>query len=146
MSELRANTITASNGTGPVTLTKQEATKFWVTYDSRNDQVEGSLNQSGLIDETVGRYYSTFTSAFGSATDKCAVTCVYNSYDNASAQISSSRGGIISNIGVSSNAGTFRALSASEIQYCTNYGSTAGSNGDEADYRQVYVMAIGDLA
>ena len=29
MSELRADTISASNGTGPVTLTKQSAAKAW---------------------------------------------------------------------------------------------------------------------
>ena len=33
MSELRADTITASNGTGPVTLTKQQAAKAWFSLD-----------------------------------------------------------------------------------------------------------------
>ena len=32
MSELRADTITASNGTGPVTLTKQSAAKQWAKF------------------------------------------------------------------------------------------------------------------
>ena len=146
MSELRADTITASDGTSPVTLTKQEATKFWVTYNAVNETTEGSLNQSGLVDETTGRYHSTFTSVFGSATDKCATVNGYNSINNTSAQLSSVRGGIIANVGTSTDSGTFRALSASEIQYTINYGASATSNGDAADYWAVYVMVTGDLA
>jgi len=145
MSELRADTITASDGTSPVTLTKQEATKFWVTYNAVNETTEGSLNQSGLVDETTGRYHSTFTSVFGSATDKCATVNGYNSINNTSAQLSSVRGGIIANVGTSTDSGTFRALSASEIQYNVNYGSST-SNGGAADYWAVYVMVTGDLA
>ena len=33
MSEVRANTISAANGTGPVTLTKQQAAKAWFSLD-----------------------------------------------------------------------------------------------------------------
>ena len=146
MSELRADTITGSDGTSPVTLTKQEATKFWVTYNAINETTEGSLNQSGLVDELAGRYHSTFTSVFGSATDKCATVNAYNSINNTTNQISSTRGGIIGNVGTSSNTGTFRALSASEIQYTINYGSHSTLDGAAADYWAVYVMVIGDLA
>jgi len=99
-----------------------------------------------LVDEIAGRYHSTFTSVFGSATDKCATVNAYNSTNNTSAQLSSPRGGIIGNVGTSDDTGTFRALSASEIQYTINYGASTTSNGDAADYWAVYVMVIGDLA
>ncbi len=51
MSELRADTITASNGTGPVTLTKQSASKHWANITS-GETVEDSFNQSGIIDNS----------------------------------------------------------------------------------------------
>ena len=33
MSEVRANTISAANGTGPITLTKQSAAKAWANIN-----------------------------------------------------------------------------------------------------------------
>jgi len=144
MSELRADTITASNGTGPVTLTKQEATKFWVTYDAVNEQTKGSLNQSSLVDETTGRYHSTFITDFGSSTDKCAIASVYNTTNNSAFNTGENRGGLHADLGTSTG-GTFRALSAAEIQFYTNYGANA-ANGAERDFLAVYVMVTGDLA
>ena len=60
MSTLKADTIVASDGSSPVTLTKQEAVKFWVNYDAVDQATDGSLNQSSLTDETTGRYYSSY--------------------------------------------------------------------------------------
>lgn len=145
MSDLRVNTISANNGTGPVTLTKQEATKFWVTYDAINEQTKGSLNQSSLVDETTGRYHSTFITNFGSSTDKCAMASVYNSLNDTEYYLDENRGGLVINIGTST-LGTFRALSASEIQFFVNYGAHATSSGGERDAFAVYVMVTGDLA
>lgn len=45
MSELRANTITASNGTGPVTLTKQIAVKCWSCFENTSGS-DVSVNES----------------------------------------------------------------------------------------------------
>ena len=53
MSELRADTITASNGTGPVTLTKQMAIKCWSCFQNTggSDVSENeSFNVSSLTD------------------------------------------------------------------------------------------------
>jgi len=53
MSELRADTITASDGTSPVTLTKQSAAKGWCTFDGTagtptfNDSFNGSSITDG---------------------------------------------------------------------------------------------------
>ena len=68
MSELRADTITGSDGTSPVTLTKQEALKFWVSFDGATPATSESLNQSTLTDNGTGDFTHTFTSAFGAAT------------------------------------------------------------------------------
>ena len=136
MSEVKTDKLTGTSTAKTVTVTvgatatqslEQGLAKAWVTYNSINETTEGSLNQSSLVDESTGRYYSTFTSAFASATDKCAVVSAYNSINNTSASINENRGGIVSNIGVTTGAGTFRALSASEIQYNTSYGSNARS-------------------
>ena len=66
MSELRADTITASNGTGPVTLTKQEAAKAWASIDqtSTDHPVYDSFNVSGTVDTGVaGTTKITFSNA-----------------------------------------------------------------------------------
>lgn len=144
-SVLNVDTIADKAGTGPVGLTKQEATKFWVTYDATNQTTRGSLNQSSLTDETTGRFHSSFTNSFSSATDKCAVTDLNNTTDNSASNIGQTRGGLISNIGTSTN-GTFRALSASEIQFYSNYGSSSSSDGSAREFIGHYVMVIGDLA
>jgi len=61
MSELRTDTITASDGTSPVTLTKQMAAKSWVTYyqPSGTLTILGSLNISSSTDTGVG--YADFS-------------------------------------------------------------------------------------
>ena len=88
---------------------------------------------------------SSFVSAFSSALDKCAVTDAFNSSDNSASNIGQTRGGITSNIGTSTN-GTFRALSASEIQFYSNFGSDGNADGGARDFIAHYVMVIGDLA
>jgi len=71
MSELRADTITASDGTSPVTLTKQEAAKVWCAYDSFAQAIDGSLNASSLTDNATGDTTITFSSAFSATTEMC---------------------------------------------------------------------------
>jgi heat shock protein HslJ len=65
MSELRADTITASNGTGPVTLTKQSAAKAWFfTTDKTTHVPDNSLNISTITDNDPGRPEANFTNNF----------------------------------------------------------------------------------
>ena len=66
MSELRADTITASNGTSPVTLTKQNAAKMWVSYDPRGNIFYGSFNASAITDNGTGQHQITISSSFSS--------------------------------------------------------------------------------
>ena len=69
MSELRADTITASNGTGPVTLTKQQASKCWANWDmSGTPSIDESFAISTLTDGGTGEGKITFVAAFDSTT------------------------------------------------------------------------------
>ena len=66
MSELRADTITASDGSSPVTLTKQSAAKTVVNFQGNGTAVlNGSpLNASSLVDRGTGLYTVNYTNSF----------------------------------------------------------------------------------
>ena len=68
MSELRADTITASDGTSPVTLTKQSAAKVWTTFNGQDATIttSNSFNESSLTDTNTGRYVVNFTNNMSS--------------------------------------------------------------------------------
>lgn len=69
MSELRADTITASDGTSPVTLTKQSASKAWSHYDSYSTVSQtDSFNIASLTDNGTGDVTNTFTNSMDNAT------------------------------------------------------------------------------
>ena len=63
MSEIRANSISAANGTGPVTLTKQSAAKAWLNYDQNSDSVNESFNVSSVLNNTTGHFTKNYTNA-----------------------------------------------------------------------------------
>lgn len=67
MSELRADTITGSDGTSPVTLTKQSAAKAWVNQDDQTT-INGSFNVASLTDVGTGRGGVNFTNNMSNAT------------------------------------------------------------------------------
>ena len=68
MSTLKADTIVASDGTSPVTLTKQEAAKAWINLNGNSTiAARDSLNISGLTDEGTGEYTVAFSSSFTDA-------------------------------------------------------------------------------
>ena len=141
MSTLKADTIVASDGSSPVTLTKQQAAKHWVNYDSVNQTTDGSFNQSSLTDNGEGDFTSTYTNALSSASDKCIMTCSFNTVnDGSSGNSGDSRGG--SN---SDQAGD-SPQSASSINFHTYYGSNASSHGAKEDHNGSYCMTLGDLA
>ena len=66
MSELRANTITASDGTSAVTLTKQSAAKHFITYNI-SQAVTSSLNNSSITDVGTGNHRYNFANNFNTA-------------------------------------------------------------------------------
>tara|TARA_Y100000004_G_scaffold65722_1_gene73756 strand:- start:1086 stop:1448 length:363 start_codon:yes stop_codon:yes gene_type:complete len=78
LSEIRANTISAANGTSPVTLTKQSAPKAQVNFDGTSMAIRtGSLNISSVTDSATGKYVPNFSTSFSevpSATGGMTVT------------------------------------------------------------------------
>ena len=146
MSELRADTITASDGTSPVTLTKQEATKFWLSFDSVNNDIEGSLNASSYTDEKTGTGTITITNAFASQHDRCITLGIYNSQDDGANAIGgASRAFCNINIGDESNA-DIDPLAAGSIQFTTARNGNSTSNGGLYDVSKAWLNALGDLA
>lgn len=82
MSELRADTITASDGTSPVTLTKQSAAKHWMKFDQvGGNSVRDSFNLSSLTDIGQAQAGINFTNSF--VNDDYAMTGTgSNTYSN----------------------------------------------------------------
>jgi len=76
MSELRADTITASDGTSPVTLTKQSAAKSWITSVDNGTSINDSFNVSSTADTATGRQKVAITNAFSSTT---TISCTASS-------------------------------------------------------------------
>ena len=77
MSTLKADTIVASNGTSPVTLTKQDASKCWGYFNTGFGGVLDSLNISSLDDDGTGNGGANFTSSFDNATYSTAQNLVW---------------------------------------------------------------------
>ena len=69
MSTLKADTIVASDGSSPVTLTKQHAPKAFINLDfsSGTPTAQDSLGATVLTDNAAGDVTISFSSAFGNA-------------------------------------------------------------------------------
>lgn len=63
MSTLKADTIVASDGSSPVTLTKQSAAKAWVQYNHSSNVVNGSFNTASMTDVSSGIMEQNFTNS-----------------------------------------------------------------------------------
>jgi len=68
LSDIRATTISALNGTDPITLTKQSAAKAWVSFDNASTAtIEESLNISSIVDFAAGETQVNLTNSMSSA-------------------------------------------------------------------------------
>ena len=67
MSTIKADTIVASDGSSPVTLTKQSAAKTWVHYNQDTGTVNTSFNVSTVTDNTSGDNQCNYVSSFDAA-------------------------------------------------------------------------------
>jgi len=74
MSEVRANTITASDGSSPVTLTKQSAAKAWMYYKQNTPAISDSFNTSSATDTGTGNYLQNYTNSFDASYDGRAMS------------------------------------------------------------------------
>ena len=145
MSTLKVTTIQTSAG-GAVTLTKADTVKFWTNYDAVNQVTRGSLNQSSLFDESVGNFYSTLTSPMSGAEDKCVQCTASNSEQTGGgSSVAGSGRGIDCAYG-SHVTGEGRVFATNEVQFSSNYGATASSNGAFRDLVSTNVTIHGDLA
>ena len=145
-SVLNVDTIAAKDGTSPVGLTKQEATKHYVNYDAIDQATDSSLNQSSLNDQGAGTFSSSFTNNFSSGTNKVHHADSFNTNDGGSTIVSGGvRGGSGANIGATSGVST-AALSTSSVQFSTTFGASSSASGGVADYSGSFCSSIGDLA
>ena len=68
MSTLKADTIVASDGSSPVTLTKQSAAKAWINFNGTGTIASrDSFSVSSISDTGTGETLITFSNAFSSA-------------------------------------------------------------------------------
>jgi len=146
MSTLKADTIVATDGSSPVTLTKQEATKQWISWDGVNNDIEGSLNVTSVTDEETGVYTLNITSAFSSAHDRCITVSLFNTADDGSSSTGGSGRGLSAGVVGTNSGNTIDPLTTTTVQYATAYGSSDTSSGGMWDFSKVWVSSIGDLA
>ena len=74
MSDIRANTISAANGTDPVTLTKQTAAKGFCLFNQSTPAISKSFNTSSLTDSSTGKGKINWTNAMSGG--ETAYSCV----------------------------------------------------------------------
>jgi hypothetical protein len=68
MSTLKADTIVAADGSSPVTLTKQHASKAYLLADQNTSlSILTSFNIASVSDEGAGEIKSNFTNSFDTA-------------------------------------------------------------------------------
>ena len=69
MSTVKVDTLVASDGTSPVTLTKQSAAKAWVNFNGTGTiAISESFNVTSLTDNSVGRYSANYVNNMNTAT------------------------------------------------------------------------------
>lgn len=129
MSELRANTITHSDGTSPAALTKQSAAKAWANFDGTGTvATRATFNQTSLTDITTGRYDLSFVSNMSNANYSVATGGAY------SATVAGSAG---------YGAAAVNQLTTSQYQIQTG---PYGSGPQPADIAVVMTCVSGDLS
>ena len=68
MSTLKADTIVATDGSSPVTLTKQAAAKAWLNLTTEtSNTVNDSFNNSSNTDNANGDFSISFSNSFANA-------------------------------------------------------------------------------
>ena len=139
MSELRADTITASDGTSPVTLTKQSAATARHTYDQIDSTTIDSLNISTATDVSAGLVLHTFSNAYSSAIQRQVVVNAWNTNNDGTNPIASDLRGLDASHNNANNTTT-------TVRTQVSYGSLSTSNGAGADTNGHYAVIFGDLA
>ena len=125
MSEIRTDTISAANGTDPVTLTKQNAAKHWTNFDGASSlTLRDSFNQSSITDLSAGSYTVSLTSAMDDSEDYCVLL-------------------VKQDVTVNTHTYGFDAFAA---RAASSYRAISVENGVLADSNNINVTVNGDLA
>jgi len=85
LSEIRTDTISAANGTGPVTLTGQSAAKAWANVNHSTPVINQSFNVSSFSDLATGNGKITYSSALSSSNNVMDAGGKTNNNNNESA-------------------------------------------------------------
>jgi hypothetical protein len=127
MSELRADTITGSDGSSPVTLTKQHAAKAWVysVVSGGTPALTDSFNVSTITDVGVGDYKFNLVSAMNNATFATSITPQYST---------------------ASGSNAFFHQEDGSDKATTSFGLDHFQNGTKADPTRESGIIFGDLA
>jgi hypothetical protein len=127
MSTLKADTIVASDGTSPVTLTKQSAAKAWVNLNGTGTiAIRDSLNHSSATDSATGKYVFNFTNSFGNTS-----------------HVSS---GLNNQVSPSGNYNRYASLNGALSASSLNCWSVRGDTAAIEDTQSLQVASHGDLA
>jgi hypothetical protein len=132
MSEVRADTITASDGTGPVTLTKQSAAKAFVLFDQTVPEIDNSFNTSSLTDTSTGNGDVNWTNAMS---DAIYITVTGIGYVSISSAYNSS---------LSDDSDSGNPRTASRFYFVATYGNSSSTVFGDNNNNQLAVF--GDLA
>jgi hypothetical protein len=126
MGTLKVDTVVGSDGTSPVTLTKQIAFKAYSEQDNTGVTVNNSLNQSTITDSGNGDKIHNWINAFTDA----AFVCLQGVCGN--------RGSTTDVVRGTQADGAWTSTSVD-----VNYVSATASNTDDT---QASIAAVGDLA
>jgi hypothetical protein len=106
MSTIKADTIVASDGTSPVTLTKQSAAKAFCHFSTSTTQ--SSFNVSSTVDAGTGQYKSTYTNSMSDA-EQCVTTNAFRDSDEYIGNRSSDNAASYHQVNCFTRGGTTRA-------------------------------------
>ena len=132
MSTLKADTIVASDGSSPVTLTKQEAAKAYVLFDQGVPEIDNSFNTSSLTDSSTGNGDVNWTNAMSNAV---YITVACTGYVSSATAY---------NVSLSDDTGGGNTRTSSKFYFVSNYGNA--STTVFVDNSQNQLAILGDLA
>ena len=129
MSDIRATTISALNGTDPITLTKQSAAKVWCNYNGTGTaSIRDSINVASLTDNGTGTHSITFSNTMDNA-----------NYSTQATGAETGSGGGANQLGTLTRDGTYTSSIVSISGTHTN-------SGNSVDNQRMLVTIHGDLA
>lgn len=133
MGTLKVDTVVGSDGTSPVTLTKQSAAKAWVNFNGSGTlAVRDSFNVTSISDDGTGLYSVDFGNAMSDGNYAAMGCATFFGNDGATALVYAMR--------TTSNVYTEHGTSGFALRISDNNNDTAVDSGS------VELIVMGDLA